>query len=164
MRHSDINLTMSRYTHIFRINKFVAHASHPRNRPNPTLRDKMTLEYLDRCYKELVYIAKGIGLLLDDSVKCAVPIPQRYKPLKNWDKPVVTAEDKKRSCTITGLSAKGKLVSGVTKLPITTIPLDNKKSGTFYTILCVSCFLCGYLPSNFFAAATAASTVTPNFS
>lgn len=80
------------------INKFIAHASHPTNRPNPALRDKITLEYLDRCYKELVYITKGIELLLDDSVKCAVPKLLRSLPLKNWDKPVVTAGDKEKLC------------------------------------------------------------------
>lgn len=36
------------------VNKFVAHASHPNNRPNPSqIEDRITLEYLDKCYREL---------------------------------------------------------------------------------------------------------------
>jgi hypothetical protein len=75
------------------INKFIAHASHPSNRPNSEIRDKMTLAYLDGCYKELICIAKGIEILLDDFALCNVPTPQ-FNQFKNWDKPIVTTADK----------------------------------------------------------------------
>ena len=79
------------------VNNFVAHASHPNNRPDPDRTDAITIAYLDKCYHELIHIAKGIGILLDDFAKYEVPIPQ-YAQLKNWDKPIVTSEDKKKLC------------------------------------------------------------------
>ena len=77
------------------VNNFVAHASHPNNRPSPSqIEDQITLEYLDKCYRELFYIAKGIGLLLDDNCLCNVSVPN-FDQLENWDKPIVTFEGKK---------------------------------------------------------------------
>ena len=78
------------------INKFVAHASHPCSRSKISKKDsEVSIALLEKCYKRLFYIAKGIELLLDDLALCGVPTPQ-FDQLNNWDKPIVTSEDKNK--------------------------------------------------------------------
>jgi hypothetical protein len=78
------------------VNKFIAHASDPCNRSKISKKDsEVSIALLEKCYKGLFYIAKGIELLLDDLALCDVPTPQ-FDQLNNWDKPIVTSEDKNK--------------------------------------------------------------------
>ena len=75
-------------------NKFIAHASHEKNRVKLTDQQKrITLESLDECYKVIVSIASFIGVVvLYEHSLGGVPVPQ-FDHLKGLDKAIVSAED-----------------------------------------------------------------------
>jgi hypothetical protein len=75
-------------------NKFVAHASHDKNRIKLTENQKrITLESLDKCYKAIIRVASFIGVVvLYEHGLGGVPVPQ-FDHLKSLDKPMVSKDD-----------------------------------------------------------------------
>lgn len=73
-------------------NKYLAHASDPKNRGKVSVPDQVTLSKFDDSYKAIFHIGKIIGLLIDEFSPCEVPTPQ-FDQLKNWNKPIITPED-----------------------------------------------------------------------
>lgn len=75
-------------------NKFIAHASHEKNRIQLTDKQKrITLEGLDQSYRVIVWVASFLGaVVLYEHSLGGVPVPQ-YDYLKDLDKPMVSAEN-----------------------------------------------------------------------
>ena len=78
-------------------NKFIAHASDPRNRINLTDNQKrITLQRLNECYKAIIRVAWFIGpIILCEHSLSRVSFPL-FNLLENLDKPMVFQDDIKR--------------------------------------------------------------------
>lgn len=75
-------------------NKFIAHASHSKNRIKLTEKQKkITLESLDDCYRAIIQVASFIGaVVLYEHSLGGVPVPQ-FNHLNDLDKPMISNED-----------------------------------------------------------------------
>ena len=75
-------------------NKFVAHASDPRNRINLTEKQRnINLQKLDESYKAIIRVASFIGaIILYEHSLGEVPVPQ-FNQIENLDKPMVSQDD-----------------------------------------------------------------------
>lgn len=75
-------------------NKFIAHASHSKNRIKLTEKQKrITLGSLDDCYRVIIQVASFIGaIVLYEHSLGSVPVPQ-YDHLKGLNKPMIVDED-----------------------------------------------------------------------
>ncbi len=73
------------------VNKFVAHASDPENRPCLSEEQRgVTLDTLDKCYQAIVKVTSFIGtIVLYETSSGGVPTPQ-FDQLENLDKPMVS--------------------------------------------------------------------------